>query len=965
MAAKNPFTIPGWTRDPLPGDEASDSLVIRHPERQVVVLHSSVAGTSLLQRLGLQLPSAVKPASGSPTSECAKASAAYSADADAWSAVIDDYNQIVKEHDEKLPMLKTDENVGGLKTWNERLQVWTTKDTGTCICGIQMKDVRLASFRGVLCFLHFLANKHKQNATAAAAPSTAVAQRAEQIVLADWHADPPANVLKRLLLVGSKSGDNYEKCYKKCHEAFDKLHLPWWPAQWANQQGPDGAAVGAAAAAAAAAAGSSAAAAKSNIPPLPLCKTEAQLKSEQALIDTLSGTVFGQPLAIRHAVNAVWHRLTGTANPDMPTVIVFAGPSGHGKTHLGAELVKALFDSKLTSEQLNRVYLYFSMASLTDKSSISTLLGAAQGLNQCEAPGALITFLKHQKESLTPAHIDTDLHWVVFLDEVDRAYTTLLEDLRNWFDQGQIRSGFGELVEARKGLIIIGTNVGAGVTIRQKDGYGERLSTENCLSRPMPPSAEALAEVRAKVQKALLADLCHGQAPTFGRLPYLAMFFHFSDEEFEKALTDFIHVKIAHRLKAVKGVHVPSNFQICFDSTVVAWVFPFYHHKTGFRGLEYQITSLLGECRKVLLSKILQSQCEAHPDQPLRVWACMENHRVYFRNEGTGRRYSDGGEARELTKFKNKPHPQQPQRKAKLLPDAPCLAVKGDPMSFSLSSTSAAPAAAAAATAEVAAATFHTVAADVLGTSIAADGAAGTPIAASKAALGGVATTAAAWSPDQAAASSALSAECTHASAPGFSAVSPAAAAAAAAVSRAHPLQSTKAICAAMNELGAVHLGAQKSAFQRAVTISLLEKYPNLHREDEPTEINEATWKKALGLSQYGFVHKTGGGVQRYLGYKQTATPDETAVASSSSSKKRKKVATAVPSQQHAKQPKLKHPQPQKEMLQTERESKLDEDEDPGQEEGEEGAVELPNMDASAASAMHDTEAGTRYSGGQ
>lgn len=189
----DPFKDAGWTRDQLLDDAATDSFVMRHPERQIVVLHSATAATSLLQRLQLDH--------------------FFAQDSTIWVAILDKYNEAVQEHDSKLSTLREEENATGSKTWHDRLQVWKPERDASCIGGVSMTGVWLASFCGALCFLLYLSRISDQSLGGVinAAHLATLARKAEEVVLEDWRTNPAANVLKRLLLANSKpsSGDKY------------------------------------------------------------------------------------------------------------------------------------------------------------------------------------------------------------------------------------------------------------------------------------------------------------------------------------------------------------------------------------------------------------------------------------------------------------------------------------------------------------------------------------------------------------------------------------------------------------------------------------------------------------------------------------------------------------------------------------------------------------------------------------
>lgn len=559
--AKNPFTADGWTLRPPPTAESpAPSSIVLHPDREVLVLYCSGGESSLLSHCKLTplLPDGVS-----------------------WNALFTNFNARMAPHDQ-LSTIDENESLSGLGTWHRRLQVWHPLKPSVRILNQELHNVWFCSYRGATCFLHFLAFS---GGSADVPVPQALSSAAKKAIMQDWkkqdNAHASCNPLKRLFVSSTCKSDKFQKSYKECVDVLKSFQ--WWPSTWAHQ-GPDV---------------RLASVSDSIVNPLPLCR-ENGVGLRDELAQHLNKHVLGQPDAVRRTVEAVVEKLSGAAEVHKPAVIVSAGPSGHGKTHLVKYLVEALFPGA-SPEQLDAVYLYFSVSHLTDKTSLSSLIGASQGLNTSEHPGRLVTFLQHQQKALSPAHGQRTIHWIVFLDEVDRAYPSLLEDLRQWFDQGVVISGFGETLHARNGVIILGTNAGTGITVRTHDGR-DRQSTIDVLSRSAPTSAAERDHVMKEVKRAVLEDLCHGQPATYGRLTYIVPFFQFSPEEFKQLLAIWLHSEVRGRIQNFQGVPVPSGLAVRFGGDVIDWLHSTYDEKAGLRGLTYRVNRVAAELTKLFSS---------------------------------------------------------------------------------------------------------------------------------------------------------------------------------------------------------------------------------------------------------------------------------------------------------------------------------------------------------------------------
>ena len=567
MPQKNPFDVKGWTKEKLPGDDVA--LVVRHPDHQVVLLYAATNSEhSLLSWLG---PVLHLGGSG--------------------SSVIDDLINAYN-HQAMLRDSVEDHSLTDLKFWKDRMVVWpsNSEHSSVTIKGTQFEKPLFCSFRGAIALLHFLAfHRPNENDRGPQFHDAAVAVAAKTVITQAWviaadsqHCD---NMLKRMF------GKQYEKAYSKCADFLRARE--WWPPQWGSDAGPH------------ALLKKKGGALPTSSLPLALHQN---ILTEQYIKDKLSKLVFGQPWAVEAAAKAVAFKISGAANPLCPWVIAFAGPSGHGKTHLGKQLADIIFglddlpeDKRFVAR--DAVYLEYSVTNFIDKSSITSLLGAPPGLLGSDKPGKLIEFLQNQADRRTEAHNDKRIHWIVLLDEVDRAYPTLLEDLRTWMDQGVIRGGDGKDHVARNGIIILCTNVGSGVSVRLKNGE-TRKSTIAVLNQPVPVSKAQVELCRVAVNTAVLQDLCHNEPPTFGRIKSIALFFYVPDDQLHDFISSWLVDNSQARLRDrnAEDPPVPSGFQVEWDRSVITWLMGFYDKCRGCRSLDYRLAVLISEVNKLLLA---------------------------------------------------------------------------------------------------------------------------------------------------------------------------------------------------------------------------------------------------------------------------------------------------------------------------------------------------------------------------
>lgn len=134
-------------------------------------------------------------------------------------------------------------------------------------------------------------------------------------------------------------------------------------------------------------------------------------------------------------------------------VILFAGPTGVGKT----ELVK------LVAEELDVEMVRFDMSEFSHVSEISRFVGAPVGYKDSEQGGQLTNALKSNKVK------------VVLFDEIEKATPEIYKIFLQLFDEGRLTDGKGESISAKNNLFFMTSNLG-GPIIAEKynEGYTQK-----------------------------------------------------------------------------------------------------------------------------------------------------------------------------------------------------------------------------------------------------------------------------------------------------------------------------------------------------------------------------------------------------------------------------------------------------------------------------------------------------------
>ncbi len=152
----------------------------------------------------------------------------------------------------------------------------------------------------------------------------------------------------------------------------------------------------------------------------------------------LGSQVMGQPEAVRAATDLVVRIKTGLVDPSRPYgVLLFAGPTGTGKT----ELAKALAE-----------YLYGSASRLLrfDMSELSGSDAAARLVGDRWAPDGILTRAVREQPFV-----------VVLLDEIEKAHPRVHNLLLQIFDEGRLTDAAGETASFTNAVIVMTSNLGA------------------------------------------------------------------------------------------------------------------------------------------------------------------------------------------------------------------------------------------------------------------------------------------------------------------------------------------------------------------------------------------------------------------------------------------------------------------------------------------------------------------------
>lgn len=167
------------------------------------------------------------------------------------------------------------------------------------------------------------------------------------------------------------------------------------------------------------------------------------IKDLKRIESELKKSVSGQEQAVGAVISALRRYGSGLRERSRPIAsLIFAGPTGVGKTSLAAALSKALFNAE---DALVR----FDMSEFSQKHSVSRLIGAPPGYIGFEDGGELTERVRKKPYS------------VVLFDELEKAHKEVIAILLQLLDNGFLTDSAGRKVSFRNTIVIMTTNAAA------------------------------------------------------------------------------------------------------------------------------------------------------------------------------------------------------------------------------------------------------------------------------------------------------------------------------------------------------------------------------------------------------------------------------------------------------------------------------------------------------------------------
>ncbi|HOJ49716.1 MAG TPA: ATP-dependent Clp protease ATP-binding subunit [Spirochaetota bacterium] len=176
--------------------------------------------------------------------------------------------------------------------------------------------------------------------------------------------------------------------------------------------------------------------------------------------EELKKRIIGQDNAISAISRAIKRARAGIKSHKRPTgSFIFVGPTGVGKTELAKALSEVLFDRE---DALVR----FDMSEFMEKHTVSRLIGAPPGYVGYEEGGLLTETIRRKPYA------------VVLFDEIEKAHPDVFNILLQVMEEGELSDNLGHKVNFRNTIIIMTSNIGTRLLIKDKSSLGFGLQEE-------------------------------------------------------------------------------------------------------------------------------------------------------------------------------------------------------------------------------------------------------------------------------------------------------------------------------------------------------------------------------------------------------------------------------------------------------------------------------------------------------
>jgi len=257
--------------------------------------------------------------------------------------------------------------------------------------------------------------------------------------------------------------------------------------------------------------------------------------------DTMMNKVVGQKEAVEEIYSSLKRSLAGLTDGDRPQgVFLFAGSSGVGKTHLAKVLHEHLYGAKVPLARID-------CGEFQEKHQTLSLLGA---------PPSYVGY-DSENGGLLSKIIEANPNTVLLLDEVEKAHPSIWNIFLRIFDEGKMTDSRGVVLDFRRCIIIMTTNLGNAKIVKgltgKSAGFNARINTKT-RTQELPSHDTVIESVNKAIKD-------HFKPEFLNRIDNTIVFKHLEMNEYRR-IAEMELVNTTKKL-STKGIRAK------FDDTVI------------------------------------------------------------------------------------------------------------------------------------------------------------------------------------------------------------------------------------------------------------------------------------------------------------------------------------------------------------------------------------------------------------
>jgi len=242
-------------------------------------------------------------------------------------------------------------------------------------------------------------------------------------------------------------------------------------------------------------------------------------RDEERLIhieEELSKSVIGQEEAVSAVAKAIRIARAGLKPSNRPVVLMFAGPTGTGKTELAKVLSNFLFYD-------NKRLIRLDMSEYMESHSVAKIIGSPPG------------YIGFGEEPMFIREIRLHPYSVVLLDEIEKAHQSIMLTFLQVFDEGRLTDARGRTINCSEAIFIMTSNLGTGVKVKPAIGF-------------MLKEDETLQQQKAAVEQYQQAIVSHLSPELVNRIQKIVIFKPLS----QKAISRILDIYLANTNNRLK-----------------------------------------------------------------------------------------------------------------------------------------------------------------------------------------------------------------------------------------------------------------------------------------------------------------------------------------------------------------------------------------------------------------------------